>query len=231
MPITLICLDADDTLWHHGTYYVEAKQQFEALLAPYIDRDALEREHAETEQRNIGIYGYGAKSFALSIIETGLRVGGDRIDAQTIRSLLEVGRTMVQHPIELLGGVDQAIAQLSKIGRLVLVTKGDLFLQEAKLAGSGLGDWFSGVEIVSEKTAATYSRIFKRYGVEPDQAVMAGNSVRSDVLPALDAGGYAALVSYDVVWAHEAADAPADHPRFRDLGSLMDLPDWISQIC
>jgi putative hydrolase of the HAD superfamily len=230
MSITLICLDADDTLWHHGSFYMDAKQRFGELLAPYIDADSLAHEHAETERRNIGLYGYGAKSFTLSIIETGLRVGGDRIDARTIRSLLEVGRSMVEHPIELLEGVEPTIAQLSDIGRLVLVTKGDLFLQEAKLASSGLGDAFSGVEIVSDKTVDTYRRIFRRYGVEPDHAVMAGNSVRSDVLPALEAGAYAALVPYDVVWAHEAADAPFDHPRFRELSSLNALPGWISQI-
>ncbi len=137
---------------------------------------------------------------------------------------------MMSHPIEPLPGVEAALAALADQARLVLITKGDLFHQESKLAASGLGSLFSGVEIVGEKRPDTYRRIFERHGAAPDRAVMAGNSVKSDVLPALEAGAYAALIPYPLVWAHEAADAPAEHPRYRELASLADLPAWVAEI-
>ena len=137
---------------------------------------------------------------------------------------------MVVHPIEFLPGVEEALPELAARGRLVLVTKGDLHHQETKLAASGLGDWFEGVEIVSDKKAETYARIFARYGVQPGEAVMAGNSVRSDVLPPLEAGAYAAFIPFELVWAHEAADAPVGHARFREMQSLADLPAWIDSL-
>jgi putative hydrolase of the HAD superfamily len=144
--------------------------------------------------------------------------------------VLASGRGLMRHPVETLPGVSVALERLATQGRLVLVTKGDLFHQEQKLAASGLGSAFSGVEIVSEKDVETYRQIFSRYGVAPDEALMAGNSVRSDILPPLEAGAYAALVPYPLVWAHEAALTPHDHPRFRQLASLADLPDWVSHL-
>jgi putative hydrolase of the HAD superfamily len=138
---------------------------------------------------------------------------------------------MLDHPVEPLPGVRAALEALAEQGRrLVLITKGDLFHQERKLAASGLGELFSGVEIVSEKTAATYARVFDRHGTGAADAVMAGNSVRSDVTPALEAGAWAALVPYPLVWAHEAADAPLDHPRFRELATIAELPGWIEAL-
>jgi putative hydrolase of the HAD superfamily len=163
------------------------------------------------------------------MIETALEIGGSDVSAEVVGEILAAGRDMLRHPVEPLPGVPEALAALAARARLVLITKGDLFHQETKLAASGLGDFFSGVEIVSEKDAATYSRVFARHGAPPEAALMAGNSVRSDVLPALAAGSYAALIPYPLVWSHEEADLP-DHPRFRELETLAALPAWLDQV-
>lgn len=230
MPIDLICLDADDTLWHNETVFRLTHARFTELVAPYADEALIPERLAAAEQRNLSVYGYGVKGFTLSMLETALELGGDDLPAGVIAEILAAGREMMRHPVEPLDGVPEALAALAARGRLVLVTKGDLFHQEAKLAASGLGDHFSGVEIVSEKHAGTYARVFARHGAAPQRAVMAGNSVKSDVLPALEAGGHAALVPYPLVWAHEAAEAPRAHPRFRELAALSDLAGWIDEM-
>jgi putative hydrolase of the HAD superfamily len=147
-----------------------------------------------------------------------------------VREILAAGREMLSEPVEPLPGVDAALARLSERYRLVLITKGDLLHQEQKLAASGLGELFSGVEIVSEKTADTYSKIFTRYGPGPERAVMAGNSVKSDILPALQAGAYAAYIPYPITWAHELAEIPTGNPRYAELATLAELPGWIEQL-
>lgn len=227
MTIRLVCLDADDTLWHNESFFRATQDQFCGLLEEFAEPAVLRATLAEVEHRNLELYGYGAKGFALSMIEAALELSGGRVSTATIGGILAAGREMQRHPVDTLPGVPEALVALAGRARLVLVTKGDLFHQEAKLAASGLGDHFSGVEIVSAKTPATYARIFTHQGVAPYEAVMAGNSVRSDVLPALEAGGWAALVPYPLVWAHEAADVPIDHPRFVEVETLRGLVDWL----
>lgn len=230
MSVEIIGVDADDTLWHNEPVFRLTHQRFNDLLREFADPDAIEAKLNETERRNIGVYGYGAKGFTLSMIETALTVSDSKVSAPVLKEILEAGREMMLHPHEPLPGVEAALKELADRARLVLVTKGDLFHQEQKLAASGLGSHFSGVEIVSEKTAETYCRVFGRYGSDCSDALMVGNSVKSDILPMLMAGGYAALVPYPIVWIHEAADAPTDHPRFRELPSLGDLTGWIDEI-
>lgn len=229
MPISIIGLDADDTLWHNETIFRMTHARFNELLGDFAEPHAIEAELAAIERRNLATYGYGAKGFTLSMIETALEVSDRRVSAEVLAEILSAGREMMHHPIEPLPGVEDALETLAGHAKLVLITKGDLFHQEQKLAASGLGSFFSGVEIVSEKTADVYARIFAHHGAA-EQAVMAGNSVRSDVLPALEAGSWAALIPYPLVWAHEAADAPADHPRFAELSALGELADWIDGI-
>ena len=230
MPITLICLDADDTLWHNEMFFRRTFGDFAAMLAPFAAADDVQTRLDTIEHRNLSVYGYGVKGFILSMLETASEIAGDALPAATMRDILALGRDMLVHPIEFLPGVEQALPALAERGRLVLVTKGDLHHQEAKLAASGIGHLFDGVEIVSEKRPATYARIFERYRAFPEQAVMAGNSIKSDILPVLEAGGHAALIPFELVWVHEAAEAPADHPRFRELRSLAELPAWIDSI-
>ncbi|WP_022686826.1 HAD family hydrolase [Sphingomonas phyllosphaerae] len=230
MPIDLICLDADDTLWHNMRFFAAAEQAFADLVAPYADDAAARARMQAIEVRNLRHYGYGAKSFTLSMVETALELAGDDLPADSVRRLLAIGRELLAHPVELLDGIGATLERLAGIGRLVLVTKGDLLHQEVKLAASGLGQLFTGIEIVSDKRPDTFVRVFDRYGCTPERAVMAGDSMRSDVLPALEAGAWGAYIPQPLAWAHEAATAPVDHPRFLQLARLAELPDWIATI-
>ncbi|HXT06078.1 MAG TPA: HAD family hydrolase [Roseiarcus sp.] len=229
MPIDLICLDADDTLWGHESFFQDAARRYCELLAPFADRRDIETRLCEAEDRNLHIYGYGVKGFTLSMMETALEIAGEALPAAIVKQLLDIGRDLMRHPIALLPSVKETLPRLAARGRLVLVTKGDLFHQESKLAASGLGEHFDGVEIVSEKTAATYARIFARYGAAPRSAVMAGNSLRSDVWPALAAGAFAVHIPHEVEWAHERAETPQGEPRFARLAALAELPEWLAR--
>jgi putative hydrolase of the HAD superfamily len=227
MPITTVGLDADDTLWHNETIFRMTHARFAALLAEAADPEMIEGRLAEVERRNLRLYGYGVKGFTLSMIETAMELTDGRVDPAVIREILAAGREMLAHPVEPLSGVEATLATLSERYRLVLITKGDLLDQERKLAASGLGDLFAAVEIVSEKTAETYTRVFARHGSGAGEAAMIGNSMRSDVLPALEAGAWAAHVPYVVTWAHELADAPEGNPRYAALETLADAPGWL----
>jgi putative hydrolase of the HAD superfamily len=230
MSIELICVDADDTLWHCESQFRLTQARFADLLRGHADDAMIGDRLATIERRNLAVYGYGAKGFTLSMIETAVELAGDDLPVAAIAEILAYGRAMLSHPVEPIEGVEEALTALAGRGRLVLVTKGDLFHQEAKLASSGLGALFAGVEIVSEKDADCYARVFARHGASPRQAVMAGNSVKSDVLPVLESGGHAALIPYHLVWSHEAALAPTGHPRFRELATLSELAGWIDTI-
>ena len=230
MPIRLICLDADDTLWHNMRHFDAAEEAFAAIVQPFVEAKVARRALEAAEARNLAIYGYGAKGFTLSMIETAIELGGEAMPADAIGSILAAGRQLLGHPVELLDGIEATLDALALRGRLVLVTKGDLLHQEVKLAASGLGSRFAGVEIVSDKTPDTFTRLFARYSVAPDETIMAGDSMRSDVLPALAAGAWAAFVPHALAWSHEQAAAPVDHPRFRTIERLGDLPAWIDEI-
>ena len=226
--ITTVGLDADDTLWHNETLFRLTQDRFCDLLSDKADPEDLMTRLAEVEARNLRLYGYGVKGFTLSMIETAMELTHGEAPASVVREILAAGREMLNEPVEPLPGVEAALAALSQDYRLVLVTKGDLLHQEQKLAASGLGDLFVAVEIVSEKTASTYARVFERHGSGPGRAVMCGNTLRSDILPALEAGSYAAHVPYPMTWAHEHAEAPVGHPRFAELATLRDLPAWVA---
>ncbi len=231
MPITLVGLDADDTLWHNETIFRLTHKRFVELLADFCDEAVLEQRLAETERRNLRLYGYGAKGFTLSMIEAAMDLTDGAVSTRVIREILAAGREMLVHPVEPLPGVDEALSVLTEQGyRLVLITKGDLLHQEQKLAASGLGERFQAVEIVSEKDTDTYRRVFSRHGAGPEQSAMVGNSVKSDILPALEAGAFAAYVPYPLIWAHEVAEIPNGHPRFIELSSLAGLPGWLESL-
>ena len=230
MPIRLICLDADDTLWGHEGYFQIAAQAYERLLAPAAPAEVIASKLAEIEDRNVHIYGYGVKGFMLSMVETAVEILGDRLTGAIAREILAIGHELMRHPIDLLPDVAAALGPLAERAPLALVTKGDLFHQEMKLAASGLGDRFSSVDIVSEKTPDHYLKVFRRHGVAPADALMAGNSLRSDVWPALAAGAWAAHIPHVHEWARERAEDPAGRPRFTRLDSLAELPAWIDRI-
>ena len=226
MTLTTIGFDADDTLWHHESYYRDTQARFAGLLAGHADPDHLHTRLLEAERRNLGHYGFGVKGFTLSMIETAIEVTDGTVPAAVIAEIMAAGREMLAHPINLLPHARTAVEALAASHRVILITKGDLMDQERKLAQSGLGDLFHAVEIVSDKTPAVYSRAFARHGSGADQALMVGNSLKSDVLPMIAAGGWAVHVPHGLVWALDQADPPEGHPRFHtltDLGSLAEL--------
>lgn len=233
MPrLTTIGFDADDTLWHNERFFQLTQERFAELLADYAPRDHLQERLLAAERRNLGHYGFGIKGFVLSMIETAIEVTEDRVPATVIRELIAAGQEMLAHPIELLPHAGEVVEALRHDYRVLLITKGDLLDQERKLAQSGLGDLFHGVEIVSDKTEPVYSSLFCRHGVSPDTAMMVGNSLKSDVLPVLRIGGWGVHVPHDLTWALEHEAPPEGEERFRtvtDLGELESLVTWIEE--
>jgi putative hydrolase of the HAD superfamily len=229
MTITTVALDADDTLWHNESIFHLTQDQYVDLLTDYGDPDHMKARLLEVEIRNLKLYGYGVKSFTLSMIETAIDLTRGAVPAKTIAAILDLGRAMLEHPVEPLPGVAETLATLQDGYRLVMVTKGDLMNQEQKLARSGLGGCFQAIEIVSEKDASTYRRIVARLGVAPEAVVMIGNSMKSDVLPALEAGLWGIHIPYHITWAHEHAEPPADSPRFAKLEAISEVPGWLQQ--
>lgn len=223
-----IGFDADDTLWHNERFFRITQDRFAALLSDFAEPDHLHERLLAAERRNLGQYGFGIKGFVLSMIETAIEVTQAQVSAQVISDLVQAGREMLAHPIELMPGARAAVEALAGRGDLVLITKGDLLDQERKLAQSGLGELFDAVEIVSDKTAATYARVFGRHAGR--RAGMVGNSLRSDVMPAIAAGGWGIHVPHDLTWEIEAAEVPSGHPRFRTIASLGDLPALLDEI-
>lgn len=230
MQITTIGFDADDTLWHNESFFRLTQDHVLGLLADHAPRDHLEDRLIAAERRNVGHYGYGVKGFTLSLIETAIEVTEGRVPASVIAEIMAAGRDLLAHPLELLPHAREAVESLAASHRIVLITKGDLLHQERKLAQSGLGDLFHGVEIVSEKTPETYARAFVRHGNGADRALMVGNSMKSDVLPAIQAGGWGVYVPHGHVWALEQADAPAGHPRYCELPDLGGLAALVARL-
>lgn len=230
MTLSTIGFDADDTLWHNERFFQLTQAHFAALLAEHAPSDHLAERLLAAERRNVGQYGFGVKGFTLSMIETAIEVSEGRVPAAVISEIIAAGREMLAHPIELLPQARAAVEALAGHYTLVLVTKGDLLDQERKLAQSGLGDLFDAVEIVSDKRAAVYRTVFTRHGSGPQHGLMVGNSLKSDVLPMIEAGGWGVHVPHEQTWALEHAEPPQNHPRFAELPDLGALPALIARI-
>jgi putative hydrolase of the HAD superfamily len=232
--IEVVAFDGDDTLWHSESHFVDAHARFVALVSPYVDGDpsVIDERVVATERANLAIYGYGAKAFTLSLIESAIELTGGRVTSGEISAILDVGKGLLDHPVELLDGVEEVVARLAGDGyRLIVVTKGDLFHQEAKVAGSGLADRFSRVEIVSEKDASTYRRVMGEASVAPENFLMVGNSVRSDILPVIELGAHAAHLPYMYTWELEhVADSDAERMGFHELTSIRQVPELLERL-
>lgn len=230
--LTTIGLDADDTLWENEQFFAITQDRFASLLADFADRDHLDDRLIAAERRNLGRYGFGIKGFTLSMIETAIEVTQNRVPAAVIQDLITAGQDMLAHPIELLPNVRETVEYLSANFQLILITKGDLLDQERKLAQSGLWNLFHGVEILSTKSPNAYTEIFMRHGDGATRAMMVGNSLRSDVNPALAAGSWGVFVPHNLTGQLEFDTAPVGHDRFReipDIGQLRDLIENIQQ--
>jgi len=228
--LTTIGFDADDTLWHNERFFNITQERFAGLLADYADPDHLSERLLEAERRNLGHYGFGIKGFMLSMIETALEVTSDRVPGSVIHEIITAGQDMLRHPIELLPHAREVIETLAPHYTLVLITKGDLLDQERKLAQSGLGEMFDAVEIVSEKVMQTYHAAFTRHGAGPARAMMVGNSMKSDVVPALEAGSWGVFVPHGLEWGLEKAELPSGASRFAELMDLGELPGLVEAI-
>ena len=202
MAITVVGLDGDDTLWHNETRFHVTQENLNELLHRHVPKADVHGHLFEVEMRNLGTYGYGVKSFTLSMIETAIELTQGRIPAADLEVILGWGKRMLMQPTELLDGVEEALHELGRYD-LLLITKGDLFDQESKLARSGLADLFMGVEILSDKNATSYGRVLARRGIKPAEFVMVGNSLRSDIVPVIELGARAVHIPYEVTWHHE----------------------------
>ena len=229
-----IGFDGDDTLWQSETAFHVVHAQVRQLLAPHVDSATLDARLLDVERANLALYGYGAKAFTLSLVETAIDLAGDELAIAEVRALLELGKELLAHPIELLPGARAAVEAAADAGLTVLlVTKGDLFHQESKVARSGFGDLVDGVEVVAEKDAPTYERILRRHAVTPERFCMVGNSLRSDAEPVLGLGGWAVHVPHELTWALEHADDEGPirtHDRFREVTSLAELPRLLADL-
>jgi putative hydrolase of the HAD superfamily len=228
--LTAIGFDADDTLWQNEQFFRFTEARFKELLGDYADAEHSGARLVETERRNLERYGFGIKGFTLSMIETAIEVTEGRVPAEVIGQILEAGREMLAHPVETLPHARETLEVLADDYLIVLITKGDLFDQERKLAQSGLGELFDAVEIVSDKNAATYERVFARHADGAARAMMVGNSLKSDVVPAIEAGSWGVHVPHDLTWQLEHAEPPVNQPRYRQIPHLGELPALIEQI-
>ena len=228
--LSTIGIDADDTLWQSEHFFKLTEARFVTLLSGFAERADLAARLLEAETRNLQFYGFGIKGFILSMIETAIDVTNGKVPAPVIQKILGAGREMLNHPILPLPQVQETLENLGKIFRLVLITKGDLFDQERKLAQSGLDEFFHGIEIVSDKKPQTYKRIFDRHGDGPDRAAMVGNSLKSDIVPAIAAGCWGIFIPHELTWTLEHVEAPAHHPRFKQLNGFNELHEFIKKI-
>jgi putative hydrolase of the HAD superfamily len=227
----VIAFDADDTLWHSEILYAAAQEEYRRLLAPYAEAATIDRVLHQTEIRNLPTYGYGIKGFALSMIEAALDLSQQQINGGEIQRVLDLAKQMLRTDVELLEGVAEVVAQLAETYPLMLITKGDLVHQEAKIEQSGLKPYFRSIDIVADKTPQSYAALLARHHVESSRFLMIGNSLRSDVLPVLAIGGQAVHVPYAIAWAHEHVDLPPDQQgRYHELDHIGLLPALVKQL-
>jgi len=229
--IDLIAFDADDTLWHNETLYVQATDSFKKLLSDFRSPERIERQLGETELRNIPDYGYGIKSFTLSMIETAIELSGGQVGGDAILEILDISRQMLNADVRLIEHVEETLAKLSSMYALMLITKGEVSEQERKVERSGLSRFFRYVEILSEKSAESYRRLLAKYGVDPGRFLMIGNSLRSDIVPVVGIGGRAVYVPHPDTWIHETVvDRAIGKEEYFELEHLGQLPDLVGHL-
>ncbi len=227
--IKTIAFDADDTLWHNERIFLSAKENYKKLLAKYHDEKWIEERLDAAEMRNIKHFGYGIKGFTLSMIETAVDLTEGRVNGDEIKQIITLARKMLASPTEVLEGVEETVKSLADDFHLMVITKGDLFDQESKLARSGLGDYFDDVEIVSNKTREIYQKITSRYEIDPQEFLMVGNSLKSDILPVLEIGSKAVHIPYETEWFHEmVSERDLVNKEFIRLDRISELPNLVN---
>ncbi|HBG69917.1 MAG: HAD family hydrolase [Bacteroidetes bacterium GWF2_43_63] len=221
--IKVIAFDGDDTLWINEPYYQETEQQLCELMHEYATPEQVSSALLETEIQNMSLYGYGAKGFSLSMIETAIKVSKKKVSAKTINAILEMGKELIDKPVVLLGDVKNILTELKTRYTVVIATKGDLLDQQRKLKKAGLEKHFHHIEIMSDKTETDYQLLFKKLDISPSDFMMVGNSLKSDILPVIGLGGTAIYIPYHVTWQHETETEPAEHPNLIKVTEIADI--------
>ena len=226
--IKVIAFDADDTLWSNEPFFQEVERKYTELLSDYGSAKEISAELFKTEMSNLECLGYGAKAFTISMVETALRISAQKVTAEKIQEIILLGKSLLEMPIELLPGVEDTLKSLKAQGgyRLVVATKGDLLDQERKLKRSGLTPYFDHIEIMSDKTEKEYNRLLQVLQVAPEEFLMIGNSLKSDIQPVLAIGGYGVHIPFEVMWQHEVVET-FTHPRLKQMKSPAELLDWL----
>ncbi|HJT73119.1 MAG TPA: HAD family hydrolase [Chitinophaga sp.] len=223
MSIKVIAFDADDTLWINEPYFRETENEFCRLMESYLPQHTAARELLQIEIKNLSLYGYGIKGFMLSMIETALSISNNTIDISAIEKIIGFGKDLLARPIEVLEGVEDVLGSLKENYRLVVATKGDLLDQERKLKNSGIDHYFHHVEIMSDKQEADYKKLLKHLDIKPEQFLMIGNSLKSDILPVLGIGGRAIHIPFHTTWEHEHVDVHIDSPNFKQVTTILEV--------
>jgi putative hydrolase of the HAD superfamily len=230
MPIQVIAFDADDTLWVNEPFFREAEEKFASLLEDFMPQHAIMKELYRTEIANLNLYGYGIKGFMLSMVETALRISDHKMPLSIIDKIIRIGQEMLEKPVELLPGVEDVLKSLNGDYRIVLATKGDLVDQERKLRKSGLEKYFHHIEIMSEKRVSDYEKLIRHLDIDPSEFLMLGNSLKSDILPVLELGGYGIHIPYHITWVHEQVEHEVEHERFFKLEHIGEARELIRRM-
>jgi putative hydrolase of the HAD superfamily len=223
MNLKVIAFDADDTLFVNEPYFQEVEQKFCALMSDYLSHQGLSQELFKTEIENLDLYGYGIKGYILSMIEAAMTISNNTISLEIVEKIIAYGKELLQKPIELLDGVEETLQQLHGKYKLVVATKGDLLDQRRKLHNSGLGHYFHHIEVMSDKKEKDYLDLLKRLEIKADEFFMIGNSLKSDVLPVLEIGGYAVHIPFHTTWEHEKVSHKVEHPNFKTLEKITEV--------
>ena len=223
MNLKVIAFDADDTLFVNEPYFQETEHKFCALMSDYLSQQGLSQELFRVEIQNLDLYGYGIKGYILSMIEAAMTISNNTISIEIIGKILEYGKELLQKPIELLDGVEETLEALKGKYKLIVATKGDLKDQQSKLHRSGLGHYFHHIEVMADKQEVNYEKLLKRLEINADEFFMIGNSLKSDVLPVLEIGGYAVHIPFHTTWEHEKVSHKVEHPNFRTLEKITDV--------
>ena len=223
MNLKVIAFDADDTLFVNEPYFQETEEKFCVLMSAYLSHHSLSQELFKTEIDNLDLYGYGIKGYTLSMIEAAMKISNNTLSIEVIGKIIELGKELLQRPIELLDGVEETLKALEGKYKLIVATKGDLKDQQRKLHDSGLGPYFHHIEVMADKQEVNYEKLLKRLEIEPKEFFMIGNSLKSDILPVLGIGGYAVHIPFHTTWEHEKISHKVDHPNFRTLEKISDV--------
>jgi len=221
--IKTIAFDADDTLWQNEAFFREAEQQFYQLIQDYHLNDDIAAQLLAIELKNLPLYGYGIKGFMLSMLEVVTTLSGSHITGELIQAVLSIGQEMLKKPVDLLPGVEETLRRLQKDYRLIVATKGDLLDQERKIERSGLQSYFDHIEIMSDKKPANYQQLLAKIDCKAEEFLMVGNSVKSDIVPVITIGGFAAHIPHHITWAHEQHEAPLASSKHLELTQLNQL--------